>query len=281
MTTKSRHSYVPFYMSDWMAGTSRMPRLIKAVYFDLCLYTWDTARPVPKAELLLMLADLPGTQGDQIIDALVESGKLQRDPETGAVWSHRALAEAEKAFDLWQRKSKGGKSKAAIDAEQKESKCTAGIDQEQDQEQDQEFIREGSPPLSSGDEKSDADAGKGEDGGKGDPPKPARPSAAQCAEVIGAWNEMALEHGLLQRAAKMTDARQASARARLEENTIAEIREAIALVPERPFLMGTNDRGWKADIDFLLRPNSVSKIIEGSAYMDRGGGKGSAWRDMA
>lgn len=278
MTTKSRHSYVPFYMSDWMAGTSRMPRLIKAVYFDLCLYTWDTARPVPKAELLLMLADLPGTQGDQIIDALVESGKLQRDPETGAVWSHRALAEAEKAFDLWQRKSKGGKSKAAIDAEQKESKRTAVIDQEQDQDQDPELDREGSPPLSAGNEKPAAAVE--ENDGAAKPASKARPSAAQCAEVIGAWNEMALEHGLLTRAAKMTDARQAAARTRLEENSIAEIREAIGMVPKRPFLMGTNERGWKADIDFLLRPNSVSAILEGSKYMDRGG-KGSAWRDMA
>jgi hypothetical protein len=27
--------------------------------------------------------------------------------------------------------------------------------------------------------------------------------------------------------------------------------------------MGVNDRGWKADIDWFLKPESVMKIIEG------------------
>ena len=293
MSTKSRHSYVPFYMADWMAGTSRMPRLIKAVYFDLCLYTWDTARKVPKAELVLMLADLAPGQGDQIIDALVDSGKLQRDEDTGAVWSHRALAEAEKAFDLWQRKSKGGKSKAALDAEQKDSKRPPAIDQEQDQEQDLTVDREGSPPLGKESEKSDLPRPAhpentpeylaAVDGlvGKGTPkpakPEKPRPTAGQCAEVIGAWNEMASANSLAQ-AVKMTGAREGAARVRLEEMGIEQILEAIALVPQRPFLMGKNERGWKADIDWFLRPNSPAKVLEGTAYMDAG--KGSAWREM-
>jgi len=38
---------------------------------------------------------------------------------------------------------------------------------------------------------------------------------------------------------------------------------AIRMFPECPFLTGKNDRGWRADIDWLLRPDSVAKILEG------------------
>lgn len=38
---------------------------------------------------------------------------------------------------------------------------------------------------------------------------------------------------------------------------------ALAKVLASDFLMGTNDRGWKADFDWLLRPDSIAKIMEG------------------
>lgn len=38
---------------------------------------------------------------------------------------------------------------------------------------------------------------------------------------------------------------------------------ALNEIPRRPFLMGENDRGWKADIDWFLKPDSVTKIMEG------------------
>jgi hypothetical protein len=28
--------------------------------------------------------------------------------------------------------------------------------------------------------------------------------------------------------------------------------------------MGDNHRGWKANVDFLLRPDSIAKVLEGS-----------------
>ena len=31
-----------------------------------------------------------------------------------------------------------------------------------------------------------------------------------------------------------------------------------------PFLIGENDKGWMADLDFILRPDKVTKITEGS-----------------
>lgn len=48
-----------------------------------------------------------------------------------------------------------------------------------------------------------------------------------------------------------------------------------------PFLLGENDRGWRADFDFALKPRNISKILEGgydrSSYGRNGpaaGGRG-------
>lgn len=40
-------------------------------------------------------------------------------------------------------------------------------------------------------------------------------------------------------------------------------REGIKLMAASPFLMGKNDRGWKASVEWFLRPGSLAKILEG------------------
>lgn len=42
-------------------------------------------------------------------------------------------------------------------------------------------------------------------------------------------------------------------------------REGLARLPTMPFLNGQNDRGWKADFDFFLKPDTLTKIVE-NAY---------------
>jgi hypothetical protein len=38
---------------------------------------------------------------------------------------------------------------------------------------------------------------------------------------------------------------------------------ALEKIPRCPFLLGENDTGWKADLEWFLRPDSVQRIIEG------------------
>ena len=40
-------------------------------------------------------------------------------------------------------------------------------------------------------------------------------------------------------------------------------KKAIDMIPSSTFLMGMNDRQWKADIDWFLKTDSVTMIIEG------------------
>jgi len=41
------------------------------------------------------------------------------------------------------------------------------------------------------------------------------------------------------------------------------------MIPDSPFLLGENDRGWRADIDWFLRPDSVTRILEGKYRTDK------------
>jgi hypothetical protein len=101
-----RHSYVAFYPSDWLAGTARLPRMHRAAFFDVCCFTWDTARPCPPTELAAMLCDIKGWRG--IVEDLVSMGKLVRNDD-GSVENPKALAEAEKAYAAWRAMSDAGK----------------------------------------------------------------------------------------------------------------------------------------------------------------------------
>lgn len=44
--------------------------------------------------------------------------------------------------------------------------------------------------------------------------------------------------------------------------------EALKRIPASSFLRGENDRGWRADVDWFLRPDTVTRILEGR-YDDR------------
>ena len=45
---------------------------------------------------------------------------------------------------------------------------------------------------------------------------------------------------------------------------------ALDRVRSSSFCRGQNDRGWRADLDWFLRPDTVTKLLEGK-YEDRNG----------
>jgi len=102
--------------------------------------------------------------------------------------------------------------------------------------------------------------GKGREGkGKESPPPP----SGEAEAVMEAWNRMAETAGLPQ--VKMLSAgRRKHLLSRLRETAWRGVwAEAIAQVPTVPALCGRNDRGWKANFDWFLRPESVAKLVEG------------------
>ena len=79
--------------------------------------------------------------------------------------------------------------------------------------------------------------------------------------ILDSWNELAAFHGL-PKASKLTDKRRRQIKARLKDKDW-DWRTALARIPQCPFLMGENGRGWRADFDWFIKPDSVMKIMEG------------------
>lgn len=81
-------------------------------------------------------------------------------------------------------------------------------------------------------------------------------------ELVSDWNDLAAELGL-PKVAKLTEARRRAARCRLKQNTLDEWKEAFRAIRRSGHCQGDNDRGWRADFDFLLQPKSFARLIEG------------------
>lgn len=85
-------------------------------------------------------------------------------------------------------------------------------------------------------------------------------SAAE-AELRDAWNAL---DGVCPIRGRISGERAESLKARLADTDWRDTwREAIDRVAESPFCCGENDRGWKATLDWFLRPDTVQKLIEG------------------
>lgn len=265
---RKRHSFVQFYMADWLAGTARMPRLARSIYFDVCVYCWDKAEPVPKAELMLMVSDLEPDQANFLVQNLVDTGKLKEN-EDGSVYSERALDEARRALAAWEAKSRGGQSKAAapkptaksVPTKQEDTSKSVPLEPEPEPEPEKERVPSGTPKKAAAVKEPDIAVQVEE--------------ANALMSIVEAWNFMA-GPAKLTKIARLTDERKRQLRARIAEHTAAEIITAIATIPQSPFLMGENDRRWKANIEWLMRPANCVKLIEGG-YHNEGRGRGSAW----
>lgn len=95
------------------------------------------------------------------------------------------------------------------------------------------------------------------------------PPPLQGAEPVDAlkaferWNATALRCGLPQ-AAKLTPDRQRRIRARLKEYGLDGWDRALANIEKSAFLTGKNDKGFRADLDFLLQAKSFGKTHDGA-----------------
>lgn len=86
--------------------------------------------------------------------------------------------------------------------------------------------------------------------------------------VFDAWNEAAQRAGLT-KARNLTGKRKAAARVRLKESAWRrDWREALQRIERSAFCRGGGDGGWKAELDWFLKPDTVTKVLEGK-YDDR------------
>jgi hypothetical protein len=82
-------------------------------------------------------------------------------------------------------------------------------------------------------------------------------------EVIEAWRQRMVPLGFPD-IRKMTAQRERMLRSRLKDSTLDEWQRAMDALERSAFCRGENDRGWRADFDFLLQPKSFTKLLEGA-----------------
>lgn len=86
-------------------------------------------------------------------------------------------------------------------------------------------------------------------------------------EVLFVYNSVCCN---LPKAEKITDKRKTAINKFLKDFTIIQLKEICEKANNTPFLIGQNDRGWKADFDFIMRTDRAVAILEGK-YSDWNG----------
>lgn len=76
------------------------------------------------------------------------------------------------------------------------------------------------------------------------------------------FDEYNNNRGELPKAEKLTTARQRAIRARVAEWGEEAVIETVKLAGKTKFLQGYNERGWRANFDWIFNPNNFCKIRE-------------------
>ena len=99
-----------------------------------------------------------------------------------------------------------------------------------------------------------------------DPPVPPNghdPDHGTPDDLAAAWNAT-LHPPLPAVRVPLNPARLKAARLRLKEHPDSDYwHEVFRAIRASPFCLGSNDRGWRANFDWLLRPGSADKALEG------------------
>lgn len=88
------------------------------------------------------------------------------------------------------------------------------------------------------------------------------PTPTDALVAFEAYNATALNCGLPQ-ASKLTPDRQRKIIARLRDYGMDGWTCALANIDRSSFLTGKNDRGWRASLDFLIKPDNFAKVHDG------------------
>lgn len=83
---------------------------------------------------------------------------------------------------------------------------------------------------------------------------------AEIEEIFNCWNLL----GCVPKVLLISDQRRRHLEARLSSKFFRDNwRVAMDKIKSSPFLCGQSERGWKANFDWFIRPDSVLRIMEG------------------
>lgn len=94
--------------------------------------------------------------------------------------------------------------------------------------------------------------------------------------IIDEWNT--LEEFGINPVKRMTPKREQAVKARIRQNHMDDILEAIENIRHSSFLQGQNKEGWMITFDWFLKPGNFAKVFEGN-YLDKSGNKPQSYMD--
>ena len=227
--------YMPLFVADYLADTAHLTAVQHGAYLLLIMNYWQRGGPLPNDDVkLARIARMSKRDWARNRDEILEFFSIQENTlHHSRIDDELARVEAKslKCRDAALANAKRTQSKRPSNAKRTQSHTQAHTDTD----------------LSSNEDVS------------------AEPTAKPLTkrEVIDAWQERMVPQGF-PAIRKMTGQRERQLAARLRDSTLDEWLQAMAALERSAFCRGENDRGWRADFDFLLQPKSFTKLLEGA-----------------
>jgi uncharacterized protein YdaU (DUF1376 family) len=223
---------VDFYPDDWLAGTIGMSDADRGVYIQVLMGIYSHGGPIHIDDARKMC----GRQFERSVERLIRRSKLTLIEQQ--LSSNRALTELQRATNralkAQQNGAKGGRPNVLAKPDGSGSSET----NIQQTTYNKQHI---------------------------DSPNGERQSARQIATLmVDAWR--GCFEGVLPIPDKLTKTRLESSRARWNDEFGRDIASWVQFIEQirgSPFLTGDNERGWRADFDWALKPSNVAKVREG------------------
>jgi uncharacterized protein YdaU (DUF1376 family) len=263
-------TWMPLYIGDYLADTMHLNATEHGAYLLLLMHSWRVG-PLPTDDRSLASiarCDLPTwrriaptvRQFFSEADSGLVQGRLERERAEAIQNSGRRAAKARKAAEArWS-------GDAASNAPSMPNAVLAACPSPSPSP-----VRATPSTLSPNGESSEGESPAGADDA---PPLPAKKKppaipAELLIDMVAAWNEAVA--GVLPQVTELSPKRAQRLRARIAErwtkDPLGKWRAYIAAILSSSFLRGESPRGWRADFDWAIRPDSPIAVAEGK-YRD-------------
>lgn len=242
---------IDFYPQDWLIDTARLTPEERGIFVQIVMMIYSNRGPIPSDEKhLANICNCSTRLVRAIVNQLVDKGFIQLSG--GKISQKRTESELNKKRSHLESSSNGGRTKAENARQNKKTNDLAPSD-----------------PPNSLSSSTPTPSPIAKEKKMSNDISPASPrggevvSAPEMQMAVSAYNGMAKRKGLPV-AMSISDARKAKLKNRISQlGGFAEWEKFLEKVEASPFLTGEGERGWKADLDFLLQEKSFNRIIEG------------------
>tara|TARA_R110000765_G_scaffold297405_5_gene392542 strand:- start:19138 stop:19962 length:825 start_codon:yes stop_codon:yes gene_type:complete len=249
-------TFIPFYPSDFLAGTRGLSAEEVGVYITLLCRMYEMAGPIERDDN--RLARLCGTRNIpsfvKVLEYLIDDGKITFSE--GELFNDRAALEVERVV--------GKSSKASDAANARWDKKANKNNRRVDADASPKHMPQPCQPKPKPKPKLDTSVSNGETG-QFELLSSEEKGPDEATQAVELWNSMAAKNGLSS-IQKLSVSRHKKLTSALRDlDGIEGWVIALWNTQDSDFLAGrVKGKDWKASFDFLLQPKSLVKVMERS-----------------